>query len=133
MLWLWSLIYAIILGIIFTLIFAVGISRSRRWDNILGFFAVIFLVGWAGSLWVIPYEPFLFGISWIPILILTLVVALILSAVLTSYYPKIEASMSDEREKVGGSIIGTFFWIIIFILIVSIIVGYVLPPTVVPT
>ncbi len=133
MLWLWSLLFALIIGVVFTLIFAVGVAGSRKWDNILGFFAVIFLVGWTASIWVIPYEPLLFGLSWLPILILTLIVSLLLSAILTPYYPKVEAKMGEEREKVGGTLIGTFFWIVVFILIISIIVGYVLPPTILMT
>ncbi|MFW6365262.1 MAG: hypothetical protein ACOC2H_02170 [Spirochaetota bacterium] len=130
------ILYDILFAILIALLLAVLFSRSGRtgpwmwpwgglWAGFITFFLVIFLASWAGGLWMTPFGPVLFGVYWLPFLLVGTFVALILGA-----HPKqpprtrSEAVQQARDEQAAERTIDIFFWGIILILVISIIVGY---------
>jgi hypothetical protein len=117
-------ITALIVGLLVTAVFAAGFRRRGPWNSIIWFFLVVFLAAWAGGLWMQPYGPTLWGLSWLPMLMLALLFGLLLAATTppprrrTAPLPKTEL----REEEVSTVAIGTFFWILIVVLALSILI-----------
>lgn len=82
-----ALAFLIAVVLSFFFVAFVGWRRSYRPGDkelatgLLFFFTVLFLATWAGGLWLAPFGPTIWGVSWVGFLIVGLVVALLLAAV----------------------------------------------------
>jgi hypothetical protein len=74
-----DLLFALVLGVLLTAIFAGGFGRIRARDELLLFFLIIFLGGWAASVW-IASGPLLFDVYWLPTLITGFLIAMLFLA-----------------------------------------------------
>jgi hypothetical protein len=128
----YGIVASIIIALLLTLIFSTSYRHRGPWGGLLFFFLVIFLASWAGQLW-IPRGPVLFGVAWVPLVFIGVLVAILLLAAGSSAIDR--APVNPPAEKIAqedASIlaIGFFFWLLILILIIAITVGYwVLPET----
>jgi len=85
-------------------------------------FIVFFFAIWAGGVWVAPVGPSHFGITWLPFLL----IAILLGVLVVVLAPPGGRRHRDERElerevEVG---LGVFFWVLIGTLLAAIIAGY---------
>ena len=77
---------------------------------------------WAAGVWVAPVGPTHFGVTWLPFLMIAILLTLLIVAVA----PRQGRSHRDEQEverevEVG---LGLFFWVLIGALGVAIASGY---------
>jgi hypothetical protein len=84
---LFSLFYAVILTLIYTLFF----RNKGPWSSFLKFFIILFLIGTVSQLWLLPVGPVAWGFNWLPGLLTAIIVALLIAAV----------SPSGENNSVG--------------------------------
>ena len=127
-----DILFALALAIIFTAIFAGGCRRRGPWCGLVPFFIILFFATWAGGLWLYPFGPLWFGVSWMPFLIFGLLVALLLAAATEPMPPKTAQEAVDQaKEEVAAEqTLNVFFWVILVLLIIGIISAYIWPHTV---
>ncbi len=124
-------IIALLIALLLTLIFGVGLG-GRGWGaGILVFFVVLFLATWAGGLWIGPYGPPLWGVSWLTFLLVGLFVVLLLAALAPrpprTGGPGTRVAKRETEAPEGDTdvmAVGAFFWILMFGLIIAIIAAY---------
>jgi hypothetical protein len=89
-------------------------------------FFLIFLVAWAGGVWLPPFGPVLLGGHWLPILFTAFLVVLLLLALIPPRPPRSrrEAIQQAEQQMGSESALGVFFWILVIGLSIAIIVHY---------
>lgn len=109
-------------------IFIVGFRKKGPWDNFPLFFAVVFLGSWAGGIWFSPLGPPWGGVYWLPFLIVGLVFALLLAAVVSPFPQDTTVQLLGPGEKSPEKrklmVLGVYFWLLIFALVVLIVTRY---------
>ncbi len=132
-------IYDILLAFILALIFA-GIltaAMGRRgpgpFAGAVFFFVLIFLIVWAGGLWV-PLAPGFVGAGWFAFLIFGLIAALLIAA-LTPVQERNRREGDIRLQETGEPpaeapsrpeiVVGGFFWVFVIVLMFLIIGAYV--------
>ena len=122
-----DLLFALAVALFLALVFFLGVRRyGASWNSFLLFFVIVFLAAWAGGKWLTPFGPSIWGVEWMPFLLVGLVVALLLAA----FTPvrrtrfKREAMIQKKEERVFTIAFGVFFWILIVVLIMAVIAGY---------
>jgi hypothetical protein len=110
----------LIVALVITLVFS--IFSKRRLRGLWLFFLLLFLSTWAGQIWIPPFGPRAIGIAWVPLL----AVALFFSLFIIALVPSVPEKTDQTEKKEDGAFIaiGTFFWILLLILVISIVVGY---------
>lgn len=121
-----DILLALILGVLFAALFG-GIARGRgNMPGIVPVFILFFLFAWAGGLWLRPVGPPVFGMYWVPGLILVVLIFLLLAAVVRGP----TRTRTDVEEKIAvenatAAVIGITFWFLIGLLLLAILAGYV--------
>lgn len=126
-----AVFFAFLFGLILTAV--LGRRGPGRGEGFLFFFLILFLFVWAGGIWLPPFGPLLWGVSWLNFLFLALFIMLLLAAVIpSSRRPprnkrELVEKIREEKmvEEAVGITIGYFFWIMVIFLIISIITRYV--------
>jgi hypothetical protein len=125
-------VVAFFVALILSLIFVRGFRRAGPWASFLAFFIIVFLASWAGGLWLRPLGTALWGVYWLPFLMVGLIFALVIAAASIPSRPtrpSVELAQKDEVEiseaKTTLTALGLFFYIVIIALAVSIISQYV--------
>jgi hypothetical protein len=117
----------LLITLILTAIFAVGIRRRTTWNILVPFFIILFLATWATGIWIRPIGPVIKGIFWLPFLLVGLLYALLLTVFIPSSRPP-RTSREKVRQKVREqevlSILNIFFWLLITGLIIAIVARY---------
>jgi hypothetical protein len=98
-------------------------------SGLLFYFALLFLAIWAFSSWMVPIGPPIWGVSWIGILIVALLLSLFLAAVTvaiesgggTSANP---TEPENESAKAIGVGFGLFFCLLALLLVAAIVAGH---------
>ena len=86
---------------------------------------LFFLFAWSGSLWIGPYGPAILGVYWLPGLVLTLLIFLLLGGIAERsprHYREVQAEIEAKQE--AERFLGIAFWILISALIVAIVIAY---------
>lgn len=124
-----DILFAVIIGLIMTLIFAVGLRRSGPWSSVLIFFFVVFLAAWAAGKWMRPIGPPLLGFHWLPFFAVGAVIALLLAAALPFRLERARRKVVEPgaeegpAEKAYDWMLGLF----LLALLALILVGYLAP------
>lgn len=125
-----DMIYALFFAVLLTAVFF-GLFRTRGpWASLVLFFLVIFLASWAGGAWIAPFGPVLWGISFLPFLLVGLIIALMLAAAAPTQREEstVELVDRDERKRERAkafAALSVFFWILIGVFVVLILSRYV--------
>jgi hypothetical protein len=111
--------YVILSALIVTFILTLIISQfSRRpMRGLWTYFFIVFLATWAGQLWINPFGPTYWGISWISLIIAPIFFWVLILAL-------IPPLPSTKEEEAASAILGVFFWIVLIALLLSIGTGY---------
>jgi uncharacterized membrane protein len=121
------LVFALLVGLILTAIFALIVRAKGPWTSLLAVFVLIFLASWAGGVWLLPFGSPLWGTYWLPFLVVGLIFSLLLGALVSSSPSTVEVvepQKEEARRKRAVLALGIFFWILVGVLIVAIIVHY---------
>lgn len=114
---------AFLVALLFTLLFAVLSSRRGPWRVIVLYFFIIFLVTWAGQLWITPFGPLILGISLFPMLFIAVIFSFLIFALTPPRFSSVK-SKDPAGEEGPLLMVGMFFWFLIILLISSIVIGY---------
>lgn len=127
------LIYALFVGLGIAWLFGVALGTRGPWNSFIWFFLVIFLFSWGGGVWLTPFGPTGWGVSWLPFLLVGFFVTLLLlAATPRSARGRRALKTGDsastnlrERAAEGNeSAIDLFFWILIVFLVAAIFCHY---------
>ncbi len=116
---------AILIGTIFYYVF----KTSGPWGTLWSFLLILILAGIAASGWLEPTGPVYRDVSWVPVLFVVLIFALILAAA-TPVYESPEVTMTEEVPEApptsqdrAAVALGVFFWILLVALFVAALWG----------
>lgn len=120
-----DILLALILGFLFAALFGAFGRNKRDMPGIVPVFILFFLFAWAGGLWLRPIGPPVFGLYWVPGLILVVLIFLLLAAIIRGP----TRTPADVEEKVAvenatAAVIGITFWFLIGLLLLAILAGY---------
>lgn len=90
-------------------------------------FSLLFVAVWAGGVWIAPHGPRAWGVPWIGFLVTGLVVAAIILAALPPPPPtrnRADAAQEAQEARKAEALFGSFFWIVMFVLLVFIALHY---------
>ena len=113
---------ALVVALLFTFVF----KRASAWPFIL-FFLLIFLGTWALGVWITPIGPHGWTYYWLPFLLASLIVVLLLTLIIPDrpYRVRIWRSRSEMQERKGTEVVlGFFFWFLVLLLIGTLLLGY---------
>jgi len=124
------LVYALFFALLLTAAFFALFRTKGPWSSIVLFFLVIFLATWAGGAWLAPFGPGLWGISFLPFLLVGLVFALLLAAVAPPEKEESTVELLDPKEikeerATAARALSLFFWVLIGALLVIIFARYI--------
>jgi hypothetical protein len=118
---------ALLISLGLSAVFIAAFRRRGPWGAFL-FFVVVFLAAWAGGIWLPPMGPPIGGVYWLPFLIVGLIFALLLAAVVSPTPSDTTVQLLEEGEKGGEEkkslVLGIYFWIMVFALLVLILSRY---------
>lgn len=131
-------IFAIFLAILITAIFSFGFRNTGPWGSIWIFFAIIFLVALVAGEWATPVGPAVYGLYWVPIVFITLIVAFIIAAATPTpggmrprRYRRFDSGKirTEDEDDIttddeGTAAISVFVYIILVLLIIAAIAGF---------
>jgi hypothetical protein len=115
-----------VLAVSITAFYRLIFQTQGPWNNLFLFFTIIFLGVWAASFWFNGIGPVLWEISWLPLLMFSFILGLILTI-----FTPVKAQKRSTRnfwsyfepdEPAGAAI--AVFWLITILLVFSIILGY---------
>lgn len=119
-----ALVIALVIGAVFTL----GFRREFPGPGLLIFLLVLFLLTWAGGVWITPFGPTLWGSFWLPFLLVAIIVALVLTAFPPPGRERSTVKLVSEEEQAAteteAAALNVFFWVLIAILGIVILLGY---------
>jgi hypothetical protein len=123
-----NLIFALIVALLFAAMLVYGFGRRAPgpMSGFLFFVAMLFFVVWAGSVWITPIGPDLWGIPWVSMFAIGLIVAMIIAAVAA---PVPAEPTAPEEEGVAppasaGWGCGILFWLTIAVLLTAAVARY---------
>lgn len=124
---------ALVIALIVAAVFYYGFNRRGPWGAFWTFLLILFFAAWAGSFWIEPAGPVIWGFAWLPLFFWVFIVALIIGVATgedrtSSRYDTTRTSETTETEvsetEAGtAAALGIFFWILLALLIVAIIIG----------
>jgi hypothetical protein len=118
-------LFAFLLTVLFTIVFALGFLRRGAWSSALAFFLIVFLSAWAASRWLGSTGPVVLGIYWVPIVFVALVAAALLAGRHTQRERQRDGPAAEVRqEKAHELAFNAVFWIVVLGLIAIILLGY---------
>jgi hypothetical protein len=120
-----EILTALVIGAMFTLLFGALFGRRDGMPGFLLVFGLFFLFAWSGGLWLRPWGPPLWGVYWLPSIVVTLLIFLVFG----SFSQRAPRSRREAREQVAASqaattAVGVLFWVLLFALVISIVVAY---------
>ncbi len=130
-----DLIAAILIALIFSLIL-VGVfgwqrpGREGAGPALLFLFLLLLVVVWAGGVWLEPVGPIIWGIAWIPFIVIGFLATLMVLALIPPRKPRTRREAMQQAEaqttvEAGVDVaISVFFWLLVLLLIVAIIIRY---------
>lgn len=122
---------ALIIALIIGAVFYYGFKRRGPWAFWV-FLLILFFAAWAGSFWIEPAGPLIWGFAWLPLFFWVFIVALAIAAAggdrTTAGYDRTsEIKTTDteltESEAGAAAAFGIFFWFLLGILFIAIIIG----------
>ena len=131
--------YALFIGLGIAWLFSLALDTRGPWDSFWWFFVVIFLFSWGGGLWITPFGPTGWGVSWMPFLMVGFFVTVLLLAAtpqssrrrMGSKNKAADAKMLKERaadEKEVENAIDLTYWFLVVGLVAIIFCNYIWHP-----
>lgn len=128
-----DLIIALLVTFIWVTLFSILFRFRGPWRRMGWFVLIIFLATWAGGIWLTPVGPSVGGYYLLPFLMSGLFVSLLLAAAATipasgeeTTVELIDRNAQRRREQAVGTALGTFFWVLLGLLLAAILFRYVM-------
>jgi hypothetical protein len=130
-----ELLIAISISLVLSALFVLVTQRGERRTGFFWLFVIVFLVTWAGGVWLRPFGPTLWGVYWFGFLLAGLFILLLLAIFIPQKPVRGRRETLDILEKVARKreldtftyiTLGVFFWILLAALIIAIMFRYLL-------
>ncbi|HEY9164606.1 MAG TPA: hypothetical protein VIS48_00430 [Candidatus Kryptonia bacterium] len=123
-----DLIVALAVGLFIVWIVSLAFGTRGPWGSLLWFFLVVSLFAWAGGVWLVPFGPMWGGMSWLPIVCMGILAALLLTAA-SPRAPRRrmtaqEEDAKDKAQSESRAVIDVIFWVVIICLLLLAISHY---------
>jgi hypothetical protein len=102
------------------IVWVVSLAFGTRgpWDSFLLFFLVVGIFAWAGGVWIVPFGPTWGGIGWLPIILMGVFVALLLTAASPRTPRKrLEPEEKDLAASETRAVVDAIFWVLVICLL----------------
>jgi len=131
------LLFALVISLLFTAIFAAGFRRHRSKGGLAFYFILLFIATWAIGIWISPFGPTIMGAFLLPFLISGFLFALLLTALMPPLPPSskknIQADIQETKQRLRSTarfgatflILDIFLWIFIIGMILTILTHYI--------
>lgn len=123
-------VFSLVIALSVSLILSTFLRKQAPRAGFFFFFLMLFLITLAGGLWIKPFGPTIYGVFWVPLLIIGLFAGLFLYHSTPDRLPRNRQERMQRRqdqretrqlEQLTYVTLDVFFWIIIFLLIISIL------------
>ena len=114
-----GILAAIIIAILITLIFSP--YKKGELGSLLIFFFVLFLSALAAQFWIVPFGPVLWGVTWLPIVFIVFIFALLFSTPPPT--AKLKAELSPGEVATSANAVSIFVWLLFSLLLLAIVLG----------
>jgi hypothetical protein len=130
-----ELVTALVIAGTLAYLFARNLKRHGNRSGFFWFFLLIFLITWAGGLWLMPFGPAVLGIHWLPFATIGLAGAIVVSLLAGRRYPRNRHETIDllervekgrELQKVTYLSLNIFFWLVLVVLAMAVVFRYAL-------
>ena len=105
-------LFAFLLSILMGWVFAFFLKIRGPWNRVWAFIFVMFLAIWAAGLWFTGIGPQIANVSWVPMIFVGLLVALIMASMTPPY-----------RKEIPDKPFGIYFYVMILSFLVAIFLG----------
>ena len=129
-----DLLIALLIGLFLVLLFSALFRDQVPWGSVWIFLLIVFLVTWAGGIWIGPFGPTIFDVAWLPFLFVGIFITVLLAATVPpqSAPPKseketIEQARRTETAQSALSGLTLFFWLSLVLTIIVITLAYAIP------
>lgn len=121
-----DILLALLSAAVFAALFGALFGARDRMGELVMVFVLLFLFSWAGAAWIGPVGPAILGVYWLPGVVITLLIFLLLVAFAQSRPPRTtrEARAELEAVQTAARFFGIAIWILIAGLILAIIIAY---------
>ncbi len=119
-----DILVALAIAVLLTALFVAVFRTTGPWAGFWIFLLVVFLASWAGGVWLTPFGPPIFGITWLPFLITGLFFALLLAAATPVYPARKTTTPETAAEAETAAAFSIFFWVLIAGLGLFILLAY---------
>lgn len=123
-----ELLFALLIAFVLALVVSLGFLGYAWGVGFFLFFLILFLVTWAGGIWITPFGPICWGVSWLPFLFVGILIALIMAALIPDNRRRkimLEEAGPEARPTTETFIaVDVFFWVLIASLVAVLIIGY---------
>jgi hypothetical protein len=124
--------FSLFVAVVFTVILVTGLGRigPGPWSGLIFFFFLLFLLAWAGGLWLPRSGPAISEVSVLPIIVAGLLGLLVFAALIprrgrgTMADAVAETEKRHKQEDVVGITVGAFYWIVVVLLLAAIVVRF---------
>jgi hypothetical protein len=115
-------VLAFVLAVLAVALLTLGLRLSTAHRPIWAWVILLFLIIWAGGLWLAPAGTSVGNVYWLPFTLIAVLVAILLAAILPPEIHTPKQAVEREREIEVG--LGIFFWTLIGALSIIVILGY---------
>jgi hypothetical protein len=128
-----DMITALLVAGALSYLFARNLKRRGKRTGFFWFFLMIFMLTWAGGVWLIPSDTAFPGSRWLLYLAVGLIGAVVVSFLAGRRYPTNRHETIDlldrtregrELEKVTYLSLNIFFWAVLIVLLGAIVLRY---------
>jgi hypothetical protein len=109
-------------------------ARDEGWIwSFLFLFVILWLSMWGASRYLVPWGPELWGVYWIPVLVVGIAVSLIALASTGARRARARRRVDERKQQRSDSVVtllaafGGFFWLLVLALLWAVLTGYGLP------
>jgi len=126
-----DLSFALVIGFLLVLLVSALFRDRTPWGSFWIFLLVVFLVTWAGGIWIGPFGPTFFEVAWLPFLIVGIFITVLLASTVPPRTSRPQKGTIEEakRAEAPESVLAgltLFFWIALILTLIAIILAYTL-------
>lgn len=131
----YTLAYALVLGFLLALLFSGLTQKSAAKSSFWPLFVIFSLSIWVASIWLTPAGPIWYGIAWVDLLVVGVLLVLLVGAASgtghqpsspQTYLPdeeEVDIVAESKKDTTAITLFGVFFWLFVASLIVLAIIG----------
>ena len=126
-----DLLVALVISLFLVLIFSILFRSRIPWGSFWIFLLMVFLLTWAGGIWIRPFGPTFYNVTWFPFLIFGIFIVILLAAVIPPSPTLAQPRTVDRGQRTEPALsalagLTIFFWMILILTLAAILAAYVI-------